>query len=104
MLKGAKRYILAPPTECKGLSIIKEKAHPSYRHSLNDWTDPKEPLKDPKFAEVMAIDTIVHEGTGGCFDEYPCKCTVDTIVHEGKRVSAEPGRRRSGVRGARASL
>ena len=38
MLKGAKRYILAPPHACPSLSIVKEKAHPEYRHSLTDCT------------------------------------------------------------------
>merc|ERR1712072_1166397 len=33
MLKGNKRYILAPPRACKGLQIIAEREHPSYRHS-----------------------------------------------------------------------
>lgn len=61
MLKGAKRYVLAPPWACKGLSIIKDKAHPSYRHSLTDWTNVAEAEADG-FAETPGIDTIVHEG------------------------------------------
>ena len=39
VLKGAKRYILSPPKDCERLSIIKEKAHPSYRHSTADWSN-----------------------------------------------------------------
>jgi len=61
MLKGAKRYILAPPHACPSLSIVKEKAHPEYRHSLTDWSDPREALQEG-FGQVDAIDTILHEG------------------------------------------
>jgi hypothetical protein len=39
MLRGSKRYILNPPTECKRLGIISDKNHPSYRHSVIDWSD-----------------------------------------------------------------
>lgn len=65
MLKGAKRYILAAPSECKGLSIIKEKAHPSYRHSMADWSDVAEESKREGFTNVKGIDTILHEGEVG---------------------------------------
>jgi len=61
MLKGAKRYILAPPSECKALGVIKEKAHPSYRHSILDWSDELEAVREG-FAKVRAVDTILHEG------------------------------------------
>lgn len=61
MLKGAKRYILAGPTQCPKLLLIKERAHPSYRHSVSDWSDPEEALEDG-LDEALAIDTIVHEG------------------------------------------
>jgi site-specific recombinase len=46
MLRGAKRYILTPPSQCKHLSILKERAHPSYRHSTADWSDPHEAFED----------------------------------------------------------
>eukprot|EP00615_Pteridomonas_danica_P004652 CAMPEP_0114341580 /NCGR_PEP_ID=MMETSP0101-20121206/9144_1 /TAXON_ID=38822 ORGANISM="Pteridomonas danica, Strain PT" /NCGR_SAMPLE_ID=MMETSP0101 /ASSEMBLY_ACC=CAM_ASM_000211 /LENGTH=473 /DNA_ID=CAMNT_0001475235 /DNA_START=147 /DNA_END=1568 /DNA_ORIENTATION=- len=61
MLKGAKRYILTPPSECKKLSLIKDKQHPSYRHSVTDWSNPEEASEDG-FHDAMAIDTILHEG------------------------------------------
>jgi hypothetical protein len=61
MLKGQKRYILAPPQACKSLGIITDKDHPSYRHSVIDWSDPVQ-AKDRGFAGVPAIDTIVREG------------------------------------------
>lgn len=39
MLRGRKRYLLNPPQACPSLGIIKEKAHPSFRHSEVDWSD-----------------------------------------------------------------
>jgi oxalate decarboxylase/phosphoglucose isomerase-like protein (cupin superfamily) len=60
MLKGTKRYILVPPHECKHLELIKEKMHPSYRHSTLDWSDMK--TASEHFRGVQAIDTIVREG------------------------------------------
>ena len=61
MLKGAKRYILNPPSECSMLDIIADKAHPSYRHSRTDWSNEDE-AKRQGFANARGIDTIVHEG------------------------------------------
>lgn len=60
MLKGAKRYILAPPKECERLAIIKDRGHPSYRHSEVDWSDPK--FVKNNFAGIDAIDTILRKG------------------------------------------
>lgn len=42
MLRGRKRYLLNPPKACPVLSIIKEKAHPSFRHSNVSWADENE--------------------------------------------------------------
>ena len=39
MLKGQKRYILSPPRACKHLAIIADEHHPSYRHSVLDWSN-----------------------------------------------------------------
>ncbi len=61
MLKGAKRYIITPPWTCSKLSIIADKAHPSYRHSVIDWSD-LEQAKSRGFDKVDAIDTIVRAG------------------------------------------
>ena len=61
MLKGAKRYIITPPWTCSKLSIIADKAHPSYRHSVIDWSD-LEQAKSRGFDTVDAIDTIVRAG------------------------------------------
>lgn len=61
MLKGQKRYILAPPSACKTLGIIADNAHPSYRHSVIDWSNIDE-AKERGFANAQGIDTIVRKG------------------------------------------
>ena len=61
MIKGAKRYILAPPSACKKLGIISDVKDPSYRHSLIDWSDINQ-ATDRGFDTVDAIDTIVQAG------------------------------------------
>lgn len=61
MLRGEKRYILSPPSACKKLGIITDVRHPSFRHSIIDWSDPKQ-AKQAGFRDVDAIDTIVRTG------------------------------------------
>ena len=61
MLKGAKRYIIIPPRECKKLGIIANQKHPSFRHSVIDWSNINE-ATEHGFASVDAIDTIVQTG------------------------------------------
>ena len=61
MLKGAKRYILNPPSACKKLGIITDSKHPSYRHSAIDWSDLQQ-ARSFDFGHVQAIDTIVRTG------------------------------------------
>jgi ribosomal protein L16 Arg81 hydroxylase len=61
MIKGAKRYILNPPYECNSLDLIKQQKHPSYRHSMIDWSD-IEQAKSKGFDKVDAIETIVQTG------------------------------------------
>lgn len=61
MLKGAKRYIITPPRTCPKLGIIADVKHPSYRHSVIDWSDLSQG-KQAGFDDVDAIDTIVHMG------------------------------------------
>ena len=61
MLKGAKRYIISPPYTCKQLGIISDLQHPSFRHSVIDWSDEQQ-AESHHFAEVDAIDTVVHHG------------------------------------------
>lgn len=61
MIRGRKRYILTPPSACKDLGIISDRRHPSYRHSVIDWSDEAQ-AKMSNFDRVQAIDTIVNEG------------------------------------------
>jgi oxalate decarboxylase/phosphoglucose isomerase-like protein (cupin superfamily) len=61
MLHGSKRYLLSPPYACKYLGIIADRKHPSYRHSVIDWSDLSQ-CKANHFDKVDAIDTIVHVG------------------------------------------
>ena len=61
MLKGAKRYILAAPDQCEAMNIIKERSHPSYRHSTVDWSDLEE-VRASTLANARAIDTVVRAG------------------------------------------
>ena len=46
---------------CKKLGIITDTKHPSYRHSLIDWSDINQ-AKSFDFANVNGIDTIVRTG------------------------------------------
>ncbi len=60
MLRGAKRYIVTPPWTCDRLGIISDTKHPSYRHSVIDWSDMAQAQKN--FNGVNAFDTVVRAG------------------------------------------
>uniref|UniRef100_A0A7S3NET5 JmjC domain-containing protein n=1 Tax=Aureoumbra lagunensis TaxID=44058 RepID=A0A7S3NET5_9STRA len=60
MLKGAKRYILSPPTSCSNLKIIPDRRHPSFRHSTTDWSHQNQ--ADTQLNQAHAIDTVLREG------------------------------------------
>jgi oxalate decarboxylase/phosphoglucose isomerase-like protein (cupin superfamily) len=61
MLRGKKRYILSHPSGCTNLAIISDRKHPSYRHSVVDWTDPVQ-AASAGFKNVQAFDTVVRKG------------------------------------------
>ena len=61
MLKGEKRYILNPPSTCKKLGIITDTKHPSYRHSVIDWSDTSQVISQG-LAGVDSVETILREG------------------------------------------
>ena len=61
MLKGAKRYILAPPRACPRLDIIEDKHHPSFRHSRTDWSD-RAAYERARYDLTAGVDTVVREG------------------------------------------
>lgn len=50
-----------PPRSCKRLSIISETQHPSYRHSVIDWSDPQQATSHG-FGEIEAVETILRQG------------------------------------------
>lgn len=61
MLRGGKRYILNPPSECGKLGIIADVKHPSFRHSVFDWSN----VTDARlhgFGDVLAVETVVRRG------------------------------------------
>mmetsp|Transcript_21405 Transcript_21405/g.66027 ORF Transcript_21405/g.66027 Transcript_21405/m.66027 type:complete len:163 (+) Transcript_21405:81-569(+) len=60
MLKGAKRYVLSPPKSCKDLTIIPDRKHPSFRHSVTDWSRQEE--AEANLNAAHAIDTVVRAG------------------------------------------
>jgi hypothetical protein len=63
VLKGQKRYILVPPSECPSLKIITDNKHPSFRHSTLDWSAATSDASMlSSFQKVKAIDTIVKTG------------------------------------------
>jgi len=61
MIRGMKRYILTPPHTCQHLGIISDTSHPSYRHSVIDWSDMSE-ARANHFDKVDSVDTIVRAG------------------------------------------
>ncbi|CAN0178442.1 unnamed protein product [Ascophyllum nodosum] len=60
MLRGRKRYLLNPPEACPYLGIIKDRQHPSFRHSEVDWADESDWPEG--FAGVPALETVLEAG------------------------------------------
>mmetsp|Transcript_26518 Transcript_26518/g.26769 ORF Transcript_26518/g.26769 Transcript_26518/m.26769 type:complete len:387 (+) Transcript_26518:242-1402(+) len=61
MIRGHKRYILAPPSECLSLSLL-PKGHPSARHSSFDWSNMTEVDSRPKFYISKATEVVLTPG------------------------------------------
>ncbi len=57
MIVGAKRYVLAPPTECPGMEVMTDRKHPSSRHSLKNFAKGL-----GKSATIEAVETILKAG------------------------------------------
>jgi hypothetical protein len=61
MIKGKKRYILLPPSECDKLHLFTDRTHFSFRHSplhmdkINDWPDERS-------KNALAIESVLEEG------------------------------------------
>mmetsp|Transcript_25825 Transcript_25825/g.39626 ORF Transcript_25825/g.39626 Transcript_25825/m.39626 type:complete len:553 (+) Transcript_25825:130-1788(+) len=60
VLGGARRYILAHPSQCNYLSLL-PKGHPSARHSAVDWSDP-DLDSFPEFALAKGNEVVLQAG------------------------------------------
>lgn len=60
MLRGAKRYVLLPPTECNKLYLY-PKAHPEGRHAEADWSK-LDINQYPKMANAQATEVVLSAG------------------------------------------
>jgi hypothetical protein len=61
MIRGRKRYILLPPSECDKLSLY-PRGHPSARHTKVDWSDIQALNNDEKLANARATEAIISSG------------------------------------------
>lgn len=60
MVRGSKRYILAPPSECSHMALLKD--GPSARHSAADWSDPASWPADSPLYSALGLELILHAG------------------------------------------
>jgi hypothetical protein len=60
MLRGAKRYVLLPPSECPDLYLY-PRGHPEGRHAKGDWSQ-LDLDKYPDMAKAKGTQVIVREG------------------------------------------
>mmetsp|Transcript_19043 Transcript_19043/g.28783 ORF Transcript_19043/g.28783 Transcript_19043/m.28783 type:complete len:464 (-) Transcript_19043:1786-3177(-) len=58
---GRRRYILAPPAECKHAYLL-PRGHPSGRHSQIDWSRPVDLDRFPSFKQLRALEVIIEPG------------------------------------------
>jgi ribosomal protein L16 Arg81 hydroxylase len=63
MLRGKKRYILAPPSACKDIDLS-PRGHPSARHATFDWSDSNEINKIERndFFNINATEVVLEAG------------------------------------------
>jgi hypothetical protein len=57
ILGGAKRYILAPPSECQNLELYPQD-HPSGRHSRLDWSNPSD-WEEGRFPQAKLNEVVL---------------------------------------------
>lgn len=60
MIRGAKRYVLLPPSECDNIYLY-PKAHPEGRHAEADWSQ-LDLERYPKMAEAKATEVVLSAG------------------------------------------
>eukprot|EP00605_Chrysophyceae_sp_TOSAG23-4_P000347 GSChrysophyteH1.ASY1.ANO1.394.1 assembled CDS len=61
MVRGRKRYMLLPPSECDKLHLL-PRGHPSGRHSSVDWSDTQNVDKNGQLWDAMATEAIISSG------------------------------------------
>ena len=61
MVRGRKRIILLPPSECKNLSLH-PKGHPSARHSSFDWSNIDVFTENKSFGKSLATEYVLAAG------------------------------------------
>ena len=61
MVRGRKRYIVLPPSECDKLDLL-PKDHPSGRHSKVDWSDPTIVAAHPTLKGARATEVVLKMG------------------------------------------
>jgi hypothetical protein len=61
MLRGAKRYVLLPPSEA-ALLYLRPKGHPEGRHSAADWSAPSVFADRPLMAGAVALEHVLRRG------------------------------------------
>jgi hypothetical protein len=93
VFRGTRRYILNPPSACKHLSYIADKRHPSFRHSVVDWTD-LDFIKKDRIAQADTIDTILRDGEVLYIPSYWAHYVVslDQSIQCNSRSGPPPGR------------
>lgn len=62
LLRGRKRYLLFPPSECAKLGILLDPSHPEDRHSAVDWADPEVLSRYAGLGAAMALDVTLEAG------------------------------------------
>ena len=61
MVRGRKRIILLPPSECKNLALY-PKGHPSARHSSFDWSANNVFTENKSFSKSLATEYVLSAG------------------------------------------
>jgi len=61
MVRGRKRYVLLPPSECNKLSLFPH-GHPSGRHSDVDWSDAAAVQRAGAMGDALATEAVISSG------------------------------------------
>jgi hypothetical protein len=78
ILRGAKRYVLLPPTECP-LLYLHPQEHPEARHSKADWSK-LDLARFPEMAKAQALEVVVEAGDAVYIPSYWFHYIISTGV------------------------